>query len=95
VSCQSAAASPGAAACTDGSGCPDPLLHGFFPHGAPQSVLVTQGLNNETLRYPLQLWYCPASMASQKSPNKAVHGLAAGKASRPWFGPVVVLKHSG
>jgi hypothetical protein len=95
VSCQSAAASPGAAASTDGTGCPTPLISSYFPAGKADPVVVTQGLNGETLRYPLQLWLCPTSMAHRKKENLAIQRLTSGKASRPWYGPVVVLKHSG
>jgi hypothetical protein len=95
VSCQSAMASPGAGAGPDGTGCPDPLIQHYFPAGRPEAVVLTQGLGNETLRYPLQLWYCPISLSQRQPVNKAIERITSGKAPRTWCGPVVVLKYGG
>jgi hypothetical protein len=52
ISCQASTTSPSAPPGMDGAGwgCPVPLIQGFFPAGPPQQVVLTQGLNNETLR---------------------------------------------
>ncbi|EIN09442.1 hypothetical protein PUNSTDRAFT_65831 [Punctularia strigosozonata HHB-11173 SS5] len=75
--------------------CPVPLVREFFPRGQPQSVVLTQGLNNEPLRFPLHLWYCPISLAKGAPVNRAIHRITSGAAPKPWSGPVLVLKFNG
>lgn len=75
--------------------CPAPLVHPYFPAGRPESVVLTQGLNNETLRFPLQLFYCPTSLSVRTPVNRAIARITSGKAVRQWCGPVLVLKFSG
>ncbi|KZS94613.1 hypothetical protein SISNIDRAFT_453563 [Sistotremastrum niveocremeum HHB9708] len=75
--------------------CPSPLVNSYFPESTPASLILTQGLNQEPLRFPLQVWYCPVSMARASPPNKAIHRITSGQMRKTWCGPVVVLKYSG
>jgi hypothetical protein len=75
--------------------CPTPLVHGFFPGGQADSVVLTQGLNGEPLRFPLHLWYSPGALAANAPINQAIVRITSGSASRPWCGPVIVLKYNG
>jgi hypothetical protein len=75
--------------------CPVPLVREFFPRGQPQSVVLTQGLNNEPLRFPLHLWYCSISLAKGAPVNRAIHRITSAAAPKPWSGPVLVLKFNG
>jgi hypothetical protein len=75
--------------------CPTPILDGFFEDEA-KSILLTQGLNCEPLRFPLQLWYSPTLLTkSGAPPNRAIFHITAGVAERHWTGPVLVLKYNG
>ncbi|KAI0288239.1 hypothetical protein BC826DRAFT_701323 [Russula brevipes] len=75
--------------------CPTPLVQGYFPGGQATSVVLTQGLNGEPLRFPLHLWYSPSALAANGSVNQAIFRITSGAASRPWCGPVIVLKYNG
>ncbi|KAJ7881177.1 hypothetical protein B0H13DRAFT_2049885 [Mycena leptocephala] len=61
--------------------CPVPLLQPYFD-APPDSVVLTQGLNGELLRFPLHVFYSPTA-------------LKRGAAPKPWYGNVVALKFSG
>jgi len=84
----------GSPATADGV-CPAPLIEPFFTAGEPKSVILTQGLNNEALRFPLQLWYCPTSLQNRTPVNRAIERVCSGQAPRTWCGPVVVMKYNG
>lgn len=77
--------------------CPIPLISEFFPEsgGQPQAIVLTQGLNGEPLRFPLHIFYCPASLQRGTPINRAIHRITSGAAARPWPGPVLVLKFNG
>jgi len=75
--------------------CPTPLVQDFFSDSPAQSLVLTQGLNDDTLRFPLHLFYCPVSLARGAPVNRAIHHITSGAARKPWSGPVLVLKFSG
>ncbi|TRM65386.1 hypothetical protein BD626DRAFT_398839 [Schizophyllum amplum] len=75
--------------------CPIPLLSEYFPNEDPDSILLTHGLNGETLRYPLHIWYSPNSLAKAAPVNRAIHHITAGGAPRSWCGTVVAFKFNG
>jgi hypothetical protein len=75
--------------------CPTPLIQGHFPGGQANNFILTQGLNGEPLRFPLQLWYSPGALAANGPINQAIFRITSGAAAKPWCGPVVVLKYSG
>ncbi|KAA1468911.1 hypothetical protein DENSPDRAFT_857606 [Dentipellis sp. KUC8613] len=75
--------------------CPSPLIQNMFPSGQANSVVLTQGLNGEPLRFPLHLFYCPISLSSGSPINRAIYRITSGAAAKAWSGPVVVLKFNG
>ncbi|OBZ74224.1 hypothetical protein A0H81_05955 [Grifola frondosa] len=74
--------------------CPEPLLRDYF-EGTPATIILTQGLNGDPLRFPLHIWYCPNSLQRATPINRAIHRLTRGVATKAWCGPVVVLKFNG
>jgi hypothetical protein len=93
VTCQPT--SPGTTAPPDGVNVSAPIVHHFFPSGRPESLVLTEGLNGEALHFPLQLWYCPTSLANSRPINRAIAKITSGQAEREWCGPAVVLKFNG
>ncbi|KAI0294323.1 hypothetical protein B0F90DRAFT_1757554 [Multifurca ochricompacta] len=75
--------------------CPMPLIHQHFPGGEANNVVLTQGLNGEPLRFPLQLWYSSSALASNGPINQAIFRITSGAAPKPWCGLVMVLKYNG
>lgn len=75
--------------------CPSPIIEGWFPHGRPSSLTLTQGLNQESLRFPLQVYYDAEALSRSHPINRSVYRITSGQAPRPWHGAVVVLKYSG
>ncbi|KAI0272728.1 hypothetical protein BC834DRAFT_966705 [Gloeopeniophorella convolvens] len=75
--------------------CPIPLVQEHFPGGQANSVVLTQGLNGEPLRFPLHLWYSPSAVAANAPINQAISRITSGAAAKPWCGPVIVLKYNG
>ena len=75
--------------------CPTPLIGDYFTEGAPQSIVLTSGLNNEPLRLPLHIFYCPTSLQRGTPLNRAIYRITSGAAERHWPGPVLVLKFNG
>jgi len=75
--------------------CPTPLVQGYFPGGQANSVVLTQGLNGEPLRFPLHLWYSPSALTANAPVNQAIFRITSGAAPKPWCGPVIVLKYNG
>jgi hypothetical protein len=75
--------------------CPTPLIQGYFPGEHADSMVLTQGLNGEPLRFPLQVWYSPGALAVNAPINQAIIRITSGSASKPWCGPVIVLKYNG
>jgi len=47
------------------------------------------------LRFPLQVWYSPTAFETSRPVNEAIQQATLGSTSRPWYGPVVVLKYRG
>lgn len=75
--------------------CPTPLISEYFPDGPPQSIVLTQGLNGEPLRFPLHIFYCPVALQRNTPVNRAIYRITSGAAPRAWPGPVLVLKFNG
>ena len=75
--------------------CPTPLIQEYFPGDQVDSVALTQGLNGEPLRFPLHLWYSLNALAANAPINQAIFRITSGAASKPWCGPVIVLKYNG
>ena len=75
--------------------CPTPLISSHFPSCAPESIVLTTGLNGEPLRFPLHLWYSPAALSKGAPVNRAIYHITSGAAAKQWCGTVVVLKFNG
>lgn len=75
--------------------CPIPLVQSYFPEGPPEGIVLTQGLNGEPLRFPLNLWYSPSALANSAPVNRAIYHITSGAAPKAWCGTVVVLKFNG
>ena len=75
--------------------CPTPLVQEYFPESVPNTIILTQGLNGEPLRFPLHIWYCPTALQRGAPVNRAIYRITSGTAPKPWCGPVVVLKFNG
>ncbi|KAF8159837.1 hypothetical protein B0H34DRAFT_419742 [Crassisporium funariophilum] len=75
--------------------CPIPMLDSHFDDNQVQSIVLTQGLNGEPLRFPLHLWYAPLLLQNGKPVNRSIFHITSGAAEKPWCGPVVVLKFNG
>ncbi|KAI0825777.1 hypothetical protein BC629DRAFT_1276764 [Irpex lacteus] len=75
--------------------CPMPMVQEYFPESNPHTIILTQGLNGEALRFPLHIWYCPVALQRRGPINRAVQRITSGAAAKPWCGPVVVLKFNG
>ncbi|KAJ6458104.1 hypothetical protein C8R47DRAFT_1163497 [Mycena vitilis] len=74
--------------------CPVPHLQPYFD-APPESVVLTQGLNGELLRFPLHVFYSPLALAQGSPINRAIYHITSGAASKPWYGNVVAFKFSG
>jgi hypothetical protein len=75
--------------------CPQPLISGHFSDGQAESIVLTQGLNGEPLRFPLHLWYSPTALSRCAPINRAIYHITSGAAAKAWCGTVVVLKFNG
>ncbi|KAG6841459.1 hypothetical protein C0991_010884 [Blastosporella zonata] len=75
--------------------CPNPLVQPHFLDGQPEGIVLTQGLNGEPLRFPLQLWYSPSALQKAAPVNRAIFHITSGAAPKSWCGTVVVLKFNG
>jgi hypothetical protein len=75
--------------------CPEPLLQNHFADGHIDSIVLTQGLNNEPLRFPLHLFYSPSALQKNTPMNRSINNITSGAAAKKWCGPVVVLKFNG
>jgi hypothetical protein len=64
--------------------CPLPQVQGHFPDSVPSQLVLTQGLNQEPLRFPLQLFYCDTSLKRGSPVNKAVRRITSGKTQKQW-----------
>ncbi|KAJ7623746.1 hypothetical protein FB45DRAFT_114174 [Roridomyces roridus] len=76
------------------NGCPIPFLQPYFD-SPPESVVLTQGLNGEPLRFPLHIFYSPIALAKASPINRAIYHITSGAAPKPWAGTAVVLKFNG
>ncbi|KAJ7851581.1 hypothetical protein B0H13DRAFT_2085328 [Mycena leptocephala] len=74
--------------------CPVPLLQPYFD-APPDSVVLTQGLNGELLRFPLHVFYSPTALKRRSPINRSIYHITSGAAPKPWYGNVVALKFSG
>lgn len=75
--------------------CPVPLISSHFPAASPESIVLTQGLNGEPLRFPLHLWYSPTALSKGSPVNRAIYHITSGAAVKHWSGTVLVLKFNG
>ncbi|PPQ71892.1 hypothetical protein CVT24_006866 [Panaeolus cyanescens] len=75
--------------------CPVPMLDSYFDGNPTESIVLTQGLNGEPLRFPLHLYFAPATLVKGNPVNRAIFHITSGAAEKPWCGPVVVLKFNG
>ncbi|KAI0079100.1 hypothetical protein K474DRAFT_729514 [Panus rudis PR-1116 ss-1] len=75
--------------------CPVPLVQQYFPESVPSTVILTQGLNGDSLRFPLHIFYCATSLRRGSPVNGPIYRITSGAAPKPWAGPVVVLKFTG
>ena len=75
--------------------CPSPLVQQYFSESMPNTIILTQGLNGEALRFPLHIWYCPVALQRGSPVNRAIYRITSGAAEKAWCGPVVVLKFNG
>lgn len=74
------------------------MLSQYFPDAPdsrPSDIVLTQGLNQEPLRFPLHIFYCPTALRNGMPVNRAIFRITSGAAQRAWSGPVVVLKFNG
>ncbi|KAG6332512.1 hypothetical protein ID866_6574 [Astraeus odoratus] len=55
--------------------CPQPLVSMHFPEGQAESIVLTQGLNGEPLRFPLHLWYSPTALQRRAVADFLVHAV--------------------
>ena len=74
--------------------CPIPILDAHFD-GQVRDIVLTQGLNGETLRFPLHVWYAPQLLQKGSPVNRSIFHITSGAADKPWCGPVIVLKFNG
>ncbi|KAJ7456405.1 hypothetical protein B0H11DRAFT_1739283 [Mycena galericulata] len=74
--------------------CPVLLLQPYFDT-QPESVVLTQGLNGEALRFPLHIFYSPIALAQASPVNRAIYHITSGAAPKPWYGNVMTLKFNG
>ncbi|PSS36942.1 hypothetical protein PHLCEN_2v1218 [Hermanssonia centrifuga] len=75
--------------------CPTPLVQNYFAESVPNTIILTQGLNGEALRYPLHIWYCPIALQRGSPVNRGINRITSSAAGKPWCGPVIVLKFNG
>ncbi|KAJ7848112.1 hypothetical protein B0H13DRAFT_1906940 [Mycena leptocephala] len=74
--------------------CPIPLLQPYFD-SPPDSIVVTQGLSGELLRFPLHVFYSPTALTQGTPMSRSIHHITSGAAAKPWCGNVVAFKFSG
>lgn len=80
--------------------CPIPILDAYFDNQV-RDIVLTQGLNDEPLRFPLHVWYAPQLLQKNTSSpvNRSIFyitsGLRAAASDKPWCGPVIVMKFNG
>lgn len=75
--------------------CPTPALGRWFVNTRPDAIVLTEAADGETLRAPLQVWYCASALSCGMPVNRAVQGLVPGGTMRHWCGTVVALRFSG
>ncbi|KAF8199085.1 hypothetical protein BJ912DRAFT_950851 [Pholiota molesta] len=75
--------------------CPIPVLDAYFEGTQVSSLVLTEGLNGEPLRFPLHLWYAPQQLQKGTPVNRSIFHITSGAAEKAWCGPVVVLKFNG
>jgi hypothetical protein len=72
--------------------CPQPLVSGHFAVDQAESIVLTQSLNEEPLRFPLHLWYSPTALSHCATISRAIYHITSGAAAKAWCGTVLVLK---
>ena len=61
-------------------------------------MIITAGLLDAQLQYPLGIWFPPAAAVEQSPVNNAVAAFVRnnnGESRLPWYGTAVVMKYSG
>ena len=74
------------------------MLSQYFPDAPdsrPSDIVLTQGLNQEPLRFPLHIFYCPTALRNGMPVNRAIFHITSGAAPKAWCGPVVAFKFNG
>ncbi|KAK6992873.1 Hif prolyl hydroxylase [Favolaschia claudopus] len=74
--------------------CPVPMLRDYFDV-PPDNIILTQGLNGETIRYPLHVFCSPTALSVATPKNRAIDHITADQACKPFSGNVVALKFRG
>ena len=76
---------------------PVPDLVAYFGGHELQSLILTIGPMGEPLRFPLHIWYAPTLLERGEPINRAILNIdsCSDRATRPWTGPVIVLKFDG
>ena len=77
---------------------PYPCLDGFFEGERSAELIITKGLLDAPLRFPLGVWFATDAPMRQSPVNTAVAALVRNvdcEARMPWYGTAVVLKYSG
>lgn len=80
---------------SSGGLCPTPLVQDHFGSEIAQSIVLTLGINGESLRFPLQIFYSPLGLATGTPVNRPILKITSGAARRVWCGVVVALKYKG
>lgn len=77
-------------------GRPTPCIEALFPDTHPSELVLNVGIGGAPLRFPLSVWFCPASRERGYPENRAMEYLTAGiVGARPWCGVTVGFKYSG
>ena len=71
------------------------MLDSYFDGHQVQSLVLTEGLNGEPLRFPLHLWYAQQLLHKGSPVNRAIFHITSGAALKAWCGHVVALKFNG
>ncbi|KAJ7852004.1 hypothetical protein B0H13DRAFT_2398953 [Mycena leptocephala] len=74
--------------------CPVPLLQPYFD-SPPDSIVLTQGLSGELLRFPLHVFYSPTALTQGTPVSRSIHHITSGAAAKAWCGNVVAFKFNG
>jgi hypothetical protein len=75
--------------------CPILILDAHFDD-VRDGIILTEGLNGQPLRCPLHVWYAPQLLQKGSPVNRSIFHITSGAdISKPWCGPVIVMKFNG